>query len=206
VLTIDNDSFGLQFFGKPTCCRFPPIPLSQGFTGDFLESKNDQMMRCHRRCTPHSCAVRTRGDPPHATALGERPMSWQNPVSCVSDRGRLRSVEQNPKRLGGFAAKLCVRPNLYTQTPHRSGRASSSRGFCGPFLLRCSVMPHLWRGLPCGLSWWSSPTLTLRRRKPTASVRPGSARYEAIVLVASASDGVLRERRGLNAEFLLVPA
>ena len=50
MLTIDNDSFGLQFFGKPTCCRFPPISLSQGFTGDFLESKNDQMMRCHRRC------------------------------------------------------------------------------------------------------------------------------------------------------------
>ena len=131
--------FWVSIFGKATCCRFPSIPLSQGFTGDFLESKNDQMMRCHPGCTAPYLFRAYVGVPPHATALGERPMSWQNPVSCVSDRGRHCSVEQNPKRLGGFAAKLCVRPNLYMQLPHRSGRASSSRGFCGPFLVRCSV-------------------------------------------------------------------
>ena len=47
--------------------------------------------------------------------LGERPMSWQNPVPCVSDRGGRRSVRQNPKRVGVFTQILRIRPNLYMQ-------------------------------------------------------------------------------------------
>ena len=94
--------FWVSIFGKATCCRFPSIPLSQGFTGDFLESKNDQMMRCHPGCTAPYLFRAYVGVPPHATALGERPMSWQNPVSCVSDRGRRRSVDRIRRDLVGL--------------------------------------------------------------------------------------------------------
>ena len=48
---------------------------------------------------------------------------------------------KNLKRVSAFIAQLRIGTSLHMQTPHRSGRASSSRGLCSPFNDEAAGLP-----------------------------------------------------------------
>jgi len=82
---------------------------------------------------PHIWRARIWGVHPHATASEERSESWQNPCLLRERSRETPFCARNLKRVSAFDAQLCIGTSLYMQVPHRSGRASSSRGLCSPF-------------------------------------------------------------------------
>ena len=89
----------------------------------------------------HICCARTWGDHPHATASGERSESWQNPCLLRERSRETPFCATNLKRVSAYDAWLSIRRSLCVQTPHRSGRASSSRGLCSPFNDEAAGLP-----------------------------------------------------------------